>query len=453
MKRRRRAQGGRVVAWVIALLLARSAAAQHTGGSFGGSRGFGGGSSHSSSSSSSSSSSGSSRSGSSWGGSSSSSSDDYAARQRREDERRRREEAREAEERAAQERRRRAEEAERARQEQLRLERERLAAELALPPSQRALSDRFVGGFAYPPLADHAHTVRPDPAGRRVAWWGGEATPPVGPRTRKRVGAGMYAFGLAALLTLAYVLRRAWRRWQRPDAYVRGRAAFPGSAPSGVGPRATLRVLTVAIDWTRRAAVQQALAAQSGRHDLSTAQGMFASWVAVRAILQESRRAIRYVGWQHELVPVSEAGRRFEALADDLRGRYVVETVREAARTAGPTAGPRREEGGGLVVVSVVVGMDGVRKALPTAQSAATLGQVLGNLGGGDAEALVALRTVWSPTDEGDRLSSAELEALYPSLHRLDDGVGRVTCAHCRAVWARELGCCPSCGATAAPPV
>lgn len=433
--------------------MARSAAAQQTGGSFGGSRGFGGGSSPSSSSSSSS---GSSHSGSSWGGSSSSSSDDYAARQRREDERRRRDEAREAEERAAQERRRRAEEAERARQEQLRLERERLAAELALPPSERALSDRFVGGFAYPPLADHAPAATPAPAGRQVVWWGGEATlPTVGPRTRTRDGAAMYAFGLAALLALAYVLRRARRRWQQPDTYAHpsGAFAFPltPAVPLG-GPRATLRVLTVAIDWTRRAAVQQALAAEAGRHDLSTAQGMFASWVGVRAILQESRRAIRYVGWQHELVRVSDAGHRFEALADDLRGRYVVETVREAARTAGPTAGPRREEGGGLVVVSVVVGIDGVREALPTAQSAATLGQVLSNLGGSDAEALVALRTVWSPTDEGDRLSSAELEALYPSLHRLDEGVGRVACAHCRAVWARELGCCPSCGATAAPP-
>ena len=42
------------------------------------------------------------------------------------------------------------------------------------------------------------------------------------------------------------------------------------------------------------------------------------------------------------------------------------------------------------------------------------LEQVLSTLRGGDAEALVALRTVWSPT---------ELEALYyPSLHRLDDG-------------------------------
>ncbi|MDP3216554.1 MAG: DUF1517 domain-containing protein [Deltaproteobacteria bacterium] len=443
MKRRRRAQGGRVVVWVIALLLARSAAAQHTGGSFGGSRGFGGGgSSHSSSSSSSS---GSSRSGSSWGGSSSRSSDDHEARQRRE--------AREAEERAAQERRRRQEEAERARQEQLRFERERLAAELALPPSERALSNRFLGSFVYPPLAGHAPAVTPAPEGRRVAWWGGEATlPTVGPRTRRRVGAGMYAYGLAALLVLAYVLRRAWRRWQQPDAYARRSAAFPGTAPSEDGPRATLRVLTVAIDWTRRAAVQKALAAQAGRHDLSTAQGMFASWVDVRAILRESRRAIRYVGWQHELVPVSDAGRRFEALADDLRGRYVLETVREAVRTAGPTAGPRREEGGGLVVVSVVVGIDGARKPLPGVQSAETLKQVLGSLGGTDAEALVALRTVWSPTDEGDRLSSAELEALYPTLHRLDDGVGRVVCAHCRAVWARELGCCPSCGATAASP-
>lgn len=56
-----------------------------------------------------------------------------------------------------------------------------------------------------------------------------------------------------------------------------------------------------------------------------------------------------------------------------------------------------------------------------------------------------------SPSEETDRMSSAELEVLYPQWVRLDEGVGRVVCAHCRAVWARELLRCPACGAAETP--
>ena len=59
------------------------------------------------------------------------------------------------------------------------------------------------------------------------------------------------------------------------------------------------------------------------------------------------------------------------------------------------------------------------------------------------------LELIWSPSEPGDRMSSAELEVLYPELARLDASVGRVACSHCAAVFARELGTCPACGAPA----
>ena len=214
-----------------------------------------------------------------------------------------------------------------------------------------------------------------------------------------------------------------------------------------VGTRATVAWLSVGVDWTRRADVQRALAAQAGQRDLATAAGMFAAWCDVRAVLQGALGAVRYAGWGQEVVAVDEAQRRFDAIADDVRGRYVVETVRDRARVALGPMDARREEGGGFVVVTVVVGTLGVAPSLPRMDLAGAVGAALPQLAGSAPEALVALQTVWSPTQEDDRLSSAELEALYPMLRRLDGGVGRVQCAHCGAVWARELGACPACGA------
>lgn len=402
--------------------------AQSTGGSFGGSRGFGGGSS--SGSSSSGSSSGGSRSG--WGGSSSSSRSTSAGessfeREQREAARRRDEEtARRARERREEERRR-----ARQRLEQERLERESLARDLARPPEARARSERFTGVFAFP---YRSSVLLPDARGGAVAaplaWWGGEGAMTYLPREYRRPWTGYVVptlLGLAIVVGLLLRLRAIWR----------------GAAPAPV-PRATVRTLTVAVDWTRRRAVQRSLAEQAGRHDLSTAAGMFAAWRDAQAVLRDAAPAVRYVAHAQSTPVVADAQREFDARATDLRGRYIIETIRDDARVAGPAVSARGEEGEGMVVVSVVLGLGA---ALPAIAPTASVGDVVGALGGDDPEALVALQTIWSPTHEDDRMSSAEVEACYPELRRLDEGVGRVRCGSCKAVWAKELGRCPACGA------
>lgn len=64
---------------------------------------------------------------------------------------------------------------------------------------------------------------------------------------------------------------------------------------------------------------------------------------------------------------------------------------------------------------------------------------------------LVALEVVWSPALETDRMSTAELEQLYPELALIDPAsiAGRTFCAHCTGPYARELMTCPHCGAPA----
>jgi hypothetical protein len=72
-------------------------------------------------------------------------------------------------------------------------------------------------------------------------------------------------------------------------------------------------------------------------------------------------------------------------------------------------------------------------------------------LGGIGAMNLVALEVIWSPAAEEDRMSTAELEVLYPELRRIDEAtfVGRVFCDYCDYPYAAELGKCPQCGAPA----
>jgi len=62
---------------------------------------------------------------------------------------------------------------------------------------------------------------------------------------------------------------------------------------------------------------------------------------------------------------------------------------------------------------------------------------------------LIALEVIWSPSAENDRLSSVELEVLYPELHRVAENtmIGRVFCGFCAAPYPAELQRCPSCGA------
>ena len=59
------------------------------------------------------------------------------------------------------------------------------------------------------------------------------------------------------------------------------------------------------------------------------------------------------------------------------------------------------------------------------------------------------LETLRAELETTGRLPSAELEALYPELVRLDGGgpIGRHACGYCRAIFAAELGACPACGA------
>lgn len=408
---------------LVGTLGAATGSAQESGGSFGGSawddEPSGGGSSYGGGSSASSSSS------SDWSAESA-----EADRRREEDERRAAEEARaEAEREAA----RRAAEAAAA---AAAAAAER-ARKLALPPAARVAELTWPATPAYPPVAsprvaalDAPLASAPSESGR----WSAPGAPAAltghvivyGPFNT--LGAvfcgGPPTFGLLALALLL-------TRRRRPAPVV---APLAGPAMR----------LSIAFDWTARAALQAELAAMATRFDVRTRPGLSEASRAMAALLAQHAGAARYVSWE---LSTGDARRWFQTRAQDLRARFRAELVRNDATSATPSFTARESEGQGLVVVSIVVA--GKRPIVPpkAAFSLASLGAAIACIADRPPGETLALEVIWSPAAENDRMSSYELEKLYPELQRVTEGVGARQCLYCKGPFPTELGRCPACGA------
>jgi uncharacterized membrane protein len=113
----------------------------------------------------------------------------------------------------------------------------------------------------------------------------------------------------------------------------------------------------------------------------------------------------------------------------------------------------KREEGQGVVVVTVIVAARGEIPDIAHAAYAEHIRKLIRVLGGLGARRLVALEVIWSPAAEDDRMSTAELEVLYPELRRIDERsiAGRIFCGYCAYPFPAELHECPHCGAPSRP--
>lgn len=333
-----------------------------------------------------------------------------------------------------------------------------LQRELAEPIAVRARSARFARvPQAYPEAPMGLTPAPPSRDEHRVAWWGRhsqvashyESIP-----VRTPVYWVGVVLGLATALGTVLMVRRELRRPAEPDGLgdvpdaprvMSSVVVAPAVTPLVEPAEAVVAVVSVAVDGSQRRAVQAALKDLGARADFQTPQGMAQCKQALESLLLSANASVRYAHDTREGVSAAGAQSRFDQSADSLRGRYVVETVQGARVTEGPSMQARSEEGEGFVVVSLVAGFDG---GLPRSENGSDAWKgALRSLSPQRVEQWVALQVIWSPTDENDRMSSAELETLYPELVRLDEGVGRVVCASCGTVSARELRKCASCGA------
>lgn len=396
--------------WVLLSVgFVSTAAAQSSGGAFGGSRGFGGGGSSSSSSSS-------------WSSSSSSSSSTSYDTTSTEPEET-------AEERAAREAAAAAWEAEQRRQERLRQDRR-------VPPRERARLERYFGSERL----ERPHEVVPHASERELAehevgerdsdaTWHSTIVP--GADDEGDTPHWPLALGVWLGLWVGLWLIGRWR--EGSDS---GRARGPSSCE--------VRRISLAFDWTERVRLQQALDALS-RRDTTSVQGMYAVARQTLTLLGRAIDSARYATISRQVVGAQKAERRFFTLCQELESRYRFD------RTKGDRARrfeAKAEEGEGLVVISFVMGCTRPIGDVPRRYTKESLLSALESCARVSPHELVALKVIWSPAAESDRMSSLELETIYPELMALGDtGIGKHRCGHCGALRAAEIEGCPACGA------
>lgn len=230
-----------------------------------------------------------------------------------------------------------------------------------------------------------------------------------------------------------------------------------GSTPSAHSPRwqgMDVTMMQVAIDWRARAQVQAEL-------DRLARSGMTGTPAGLAKLCREAASALRQteLAWLYARAknykpmspPVAEG--EFRALATDARSRFRHEVVRaadgELSSQDGPDVQAKSEEGEGIVVVSIIVAARFDLFDLTDDADARQIGRALDGLSNIQPNQLVALEVIWSPAEEDDRMSSAELQMLYPELRRLNEETvaGRIFCGYCSAPFAAELSTCPHCGA------
>ncbi len=231
---------------------------------------------------------------------------------------------------------------------------------------------------------------------------------------------------------------------------------------SGARPATSSMVLSslvLGIDWNARRELQAALATLAARKLGGTAEGRAEMLREVVLALQRAERSWLYAAQNSQGVSATAAEPRFRELCHRARSRFRREVIRsedgglvtEAAPPTPPTTPivPRPEEGAGTVVVSLILVTWRSFAETSTPGLAAQIRAGLADRATLTSGEVVAIEIVWSPAAEEDRMSTAELEANYPELKKLDPKslAGRIFCAHCGGAFAQELLGCPHCGA------
>lgn len=210
----------------------------------------------------------------------------------------------------------------------------------------------------------------------------------------------------------------------------------------------------LAIDWRARRQVQARLEELAKDGDTSTPEGLASLAHATARTLKEAE-----VSWLYAAavstrpLPAREGERLFRDASAHARSKFRHEVIRSADGTTRTVEAPEqhatREEGEGVVVVTLLVAAHRSLSDVSDVTDARQLRHVLEQVMALDAKTLAVLEVIWSPAEENDRMSTAEMEVLYPELRQLDerDVVGRVFCGRCAAPYAKELLACPNCGA------
>jgi uncharacterized membrane protein len=211
-------------------------------------------------------------------------------------------------------------------------------------------------------------------------------------------------------------------------------------------------VLRVAVDGRERKFLQGQLDGITKNADARSRAGLMRVLREVTVVLRRARESWLYAGIVNaEPMHAPEAAAWFQQHAEDARTRFREALIRNAGGATVTRAGEAlaAAEGEGLVVITLIVAARDHLLDFHDLADAEQVRRCLESLGNLTSATLTAVEILWSPAAENQRLGVAELERLYPDVHKIRGSslAGRIRCASCDGPFPAELVSCPHCGA------
>ncbi|MBN8616911.1 MAG: DUF1517 domain-containing protein, partial [Deltaproteobacteria bacterium] len=236
-----------------------------------------------------------------------------------------------------------------------------------------------------------------------------------------------------------------------------GMGGMPGMGGGGyAGPNAMyVTSLSLGLDWRARAQLQAQLKRLAETGDTRSPGGL--AQLLSETVLNLRRNEISwlYAAYKDDGAHAPQSAQQvFSRIAQEYRSRFQSELVRGAAGSLqqqdAPSMTAKATEGEGTVVVTIVLASRRPMQGFHV-HDAAQIRAALADRGSLQGPQMVALEVIWSPAAENDRMSTAELETVYPELKLIDPNsiAGRIFCAYCNGPFPAELLNCTHCGAPA----
>ena len=232
-----------------------------------------------------------------------------------------------------------------------------------------------------------------------------------------------------------------------------------GGMPMGggyAGPNAMyITSLSIGLDWRARAQLQAQLKRLAETGDTRSPGGLAQLLSEAVLALRRNEMSWLYASYKDEGAHAPQnAQPLFSRIAQEYRARFQSELVRGASgglqQQDAPAMTAKATEGEGTVVVTIVLASRRPMQGFHV-HDAAQIRNALADRGALQGPQMVALEVIWSPAAENDRMSTAELETVYPELKLIDPNsiAGRIFCAYCNGPFPAELLNCTHCGAPA----
>ena len=233
-------------------------------------------------------------------------------------------------------------------------------------------------------------------------------------------GGGFGFGGGSSLITLLLFGFLAFSLYTAVQGAAAGAGVGSGAAVTLGGDRVSVVRLQVGLLGIARS-LQTELDAIAEKADTSTPSGLqYVLTETVLSLLRHPDFCVYAASGNRTVVGPEAAEASFNELSLDERGKFEAETlVNVNARTkkAGSAVVGTNEAGmtNEYIVVTILVAADAPLK-LPAIATAADLRTALTRLGAVGADALQAVEVLWTPQEEGDTLTAAEVARNYPLL-------------------------------------